>query len=76
VCRSCKKRVYGRYSGMKGDLKNDSNFQCSVCIMSDHRYAGHDKKAADDDDASSVEWVDSFCYLGDMTGSGGEWRMR
>ena len=38
--------------------------------MGDHRNAGHEKEVVVDD-AGSVEWVDSFCYLGDVMGCGG-----
>ena len=55
---------------MKGVLKDDANFRCSVCIMADHRNAGHEKEVVVDD-AGSVEWVDCFCCLGDVTGCGG-----
>src|SRR5580693_4767707 len=75
LCRSCKKWVHHRCTGVKGVLKDDANFQCSVCIMGDHRNAEHEKEVVVDD-AGSVEWVDNFCYLGDMMGCGVEWRMR
>jgi hypothetical protein len=70
LCRSCKKWVHHRCTGVKGVLKDDANFRCSVCIMGDHRNAGHEKEVVVDD-AGSVEWVDSFCYLGDVMGCGG-----
>ena len=38
--------------------------------MGDHRNAGHEKEVVVDD-AGSVEWLDSFCYLGDVMGCGG-----
>jgi hypothetical protein len=62
VCRSCKKWVHHRYTGVKGELKDDGNFRCSVCVMGDHRDAGHDKEVMVND-AGSVERGDSFCYL-------------
>jgi hypothetical protein len=54
---------------VKGELKDDGNFRCSVCIMGDHRNVGHEKEVVVDD-AGSVEWVDSFCCLGDVMSCG------
>ena len=70
VCGSCKKWIHKKCAGVKGRLKADVNFCCSVCASGGHSNTTHENELLLDD-AGSLECVDKFCYLGDMLGSGG-----
>ena len=69
-CSSCLKWVHKRCAGVRGSLKEDANFRCAVCVQGGHGISGHEKEVVIDD-AGRLEWVDRFCYLGDVLGCGG-----
>jgi hypothetical protein len=69
VYNSYWKWIHRRCTGVKGILKNDGNFRRSVCVIGDHRNAGHMEVVVDV--TGSVEWVESLCYLGDVMSCGG-----
>jgi len=68
-CQSCKKWVHKKCSGVSGRLQDVHNFQCFTCIAG---VSGKiERKVSTLADGGKLECVDSFCYLGDMIGSGG-----
>ena len=73
-CTKCKKWVHKNCSGVKGRLKADSNYQCLKCQVNGKTTieAGVGKKEnLLLSSGTSVDWVEEFCYLGDMLSSGG-----
>jgi hypothetical protein len=70
VCGVCKKWVHKKCSGVKGKLKFDVKFTCSVCVEGGRRDCMQEKEVSLGI-AGSLECVDKFCYLGDMIGCGG-----
>ena len=70
VCGVCKKWVHKKCSGVKGRLKDDVKFTCSVCIRGGHSDTKQEKEVLLGV-VGSLECVDKFCYLGDMIGCGG-----
>ena len=72
VCGVCKKWVHKKCSGLKGRLKADVMFTCSVCVSGVCIATVQVKeKEVSLGDAGSLECVDKFCYLDDMFGCGG-----
>jgi hypothetical protein len=70
MCGVCKKWVHKKCSGVKGKLKLDVKFTCSVCVKGGRRDSMLVKEVSLGV-AGSLECVDEFCYLGDMLGCGG-----
>ena len=52
------------YSGVKGKLKKNQNFQCPVCTGGVANSTVEDKVLLLDS-AGQLDCVDRFCYLGD-----------
>ena len=69
VCNKCKKWVHKRCSGLSGSLNAVVGFECSRCV--EGLGYGEVKKDMEIELGGKLEWVDKFCYLGDMIGSGG-----
>ena len=69
-CVLCRKWIHHRCSGVKGRLQGVVDYQCKRCTNGDlenpdkmgELALGHGDK---------LEYVDRFCYLGDMIGAGG-----
>ena len=70
VCRSCKKWIHKRCSGVKGKLKADVDYRCQTCLNG-VTSTTVEAKYVQLGDAGKLECVDRFCYLGDMLCSGG-----
>ena len=73
-CTKCHKWIHKRCSKIKGKLKEDAQFQCSLCVLgqdtqSSVKGVGSGETVLGQD--CELERVDRFCYLGDMLGSGG-----
>jgi Reverse transcriptase (RNA-dependent DNA polymerase) len=69
LCPLCGKWIHKRCSGVKGSLESCKNFQCEKCmrgVASAGVTVSKPKYASD-----GLEYVDSFCYLGDMLSAGG-----
>ena len=67
-CSGCKKWIHKKCSGIKGALKEGSNYRCTVCkgqTISTEGVMGLELLL------SGEECVTKFCYLGDMIGAGG-----
>src|SRR5277367_5851525 len=69
-CGVCQKGVHKKCSGVKGKLKLDVKFTCSVCVKGGRRDSMLVKEVSLGV-AGSLECVDEFCYLGDMLECGG-----
>ena len=73
-CWQCQKWVHKRCTGIKGKLKQDSQFKCAKCVIGTQ--AGgvveeREKLGIDVGQGGVVEGVNKFCYLGDVIGAGG-----
>jgi len=71
LCSSCSKWIHKRCSGLSGKLKDDPNFKCRTCVNADGRGPVQVTVKSELADGGTMERVDTFCYLGDMIGSGG-----
>lgn len=67
-CNVCSLWVHGRCSGIRGRLREDVAFSCSVCAGNQIAPVRLDRLDIGD---MSLECVDEFCYLGDMISAGG-----
>ena len=71
-CSQCKKWIHKKCSKLKGKLKQDPQFQCERCVTNSCPDTEASRMAeVEMNDGSKMEVVESFCYLGDMVGSGG-----
>lgn len=71
-CTVCHKWIHKKCSGIKGRLKENVEYRCSVC--EGKRQGKEDNrtvKMLQLGPSDSLECVDKFCYLGDMIGAGG-----
>ena len=65
----CKKWVYKKCSGVKGKLKEDPDYTsiCAKCMRGGCAEGGAEEQEVILEDGSALEYVNSFCYLGDIT---------
>ena len=69
-CISCKKWVHRRCSGVKGSLQRAStSFRCRICLNGNSSSTVVQSRLSLDND--SLEFVDNFCYLGDVLDTDG-----
>ena len=68
-CSGCSHWVHAKCSGL-GSIKPDPNFQCSRCLGRAHPMDGRPTTDFIIED-QTLDVVDYFCYLGDMTSAGG-----
>src|SRR6187399_1793910 len=72
LCTQCKKWVHKRCSKVKGKFGSNINFQCPKCSEPQAAIGTKkDKKSMVLDQNVEFEFVDRFCYLGDMISAGG-----
>ena len=75
LCQVCKKWIHKRCSGVKGKLRSGTGtgFKCGRCDPKVLGVVGsmEGKKDAVLGQDSGLEFVDRFCYLGDVIGAGG-----
>ena len=69
LCTQCGKWIHKRYSGVKGGLESCKNFNCGKCLNVVDSDEMSDSKA--ESTTVGLEFVDTFCYLGDMLSAGG-----
>src|SRR5580698_5591187 len=69
-CVLCKKWIHKAYSGMKGKMTANANFQCSKCTIGDSDDTTELKELLIGN-TDKVDCIDMFCYLGDVIGDGG-----
>ena len=69
LCSRCKLWVHKRCSGMKGQLKDASSFECIKCKNAVVVTARKNSVQLEQDVA--LDCVEVFCYLGDMIEAGG-----
>jgi len=63
-CTSCQKWVHRKCSGIKGSMyKAMKTFVCRDCV---NPVTGTGHKSVDIGVNANLEFVDKFCYLGDM----------
>jgi hypothetical protein len=72
-CATCEKWIHMKCTNLKRKLKAGIRFECAECIL---RVTGGAVAEFKDEEIvltqdSKLEMVSSFCYLGDMLGSGG-----
>src|SRR6201993_4290940 len=70
LCGICGKWVHRKCSGLKGTLKNNSDFKCAVCIGRQQDKVSEKRELVLEVD-STLEADDRFCYLGDVIEAGG-----
>ena len=71
-CAKCKMRVHKKFSGVKGRLKVDCDYQCKKCSVNGTTVGAESgKKKILLESGESIECVEEFCYLGDMLSCGG-----
>jgi len=68
-CKVCKMWVHKKCSGVKGQLKKETNFSCRKC--KNPEIVQRRKQSVSLEQNVELECVDEFCYLGDMIGAGG-----
>ena len=68
-CKFCMRWIHERCSGIPGKLKPDPTFECKTCSGSTPHQVPHITAVPVGNDSREV--VDSFCYLGDMSGQSG-----
>ena len=54
-----------------GKLKEDPGYRCTKCVKGGCAEGGAEKQEVVLEDASSLECINKFCYLGDMLGAAG-----
>jgi hypothetical protein len=69
-CVSCSKWIHRRCSGLKGKLREVPGYQCVRCVEGGARISVNVKKF-NLGQGEELQFVDRFCYLGDMIGAGG-----
>ena len=69
LCTQCGKWIHKRSSGVKGCLESCKNFKCGKCLDVVASDEMSDSKA--ESTIVGLEFVDTFCYLGDMCSAGG-----
>ena len=69
LCTQCGKWIHKRCSGVKGSLESCKNFKCRKCLNVVASVEMSDSKA--ESVTVGLEFVDTFCYLGDMLSAGG-----
>ena len=69
LCTQCGKWIHKRCSGVKGNLESCKNFKCRKCLNVVASVEMSDSKA--ESATVGLEFVDTFCYLGDMLSAGG-----
>src|SRR5207244_12487596 len=72
-CTGCKKWIHKKCSGIKGALKERSNYRCTVCKGQTGSTEGakSPELLLGGEGGGGLECVTQFCYLGDMIGAGG-----
>src|SRR5438445_8277834 len=72
-CSGCKKWIHKKCSGIKGALKEGSNYRCTVCEGQTGSTEGvkGPELLLGGEGGGGLECVTKFCYLGDMIGAGG-----
>src|SRR3989454_3745714 len=72
-CTGCKKWIHKKCSGIKGALKEGSNYRCTVCKCQTGSTEGvkGPELLLGGEGGGGLECDTKFCYLGDMIGSGG-----
>ena len=72
-CTGCKKWIHKKCSGIKGALKEGSNYRCTVCKGQTGSTEGvkGPELLLGGEGGGGLEYVTKFCYLGDMIGAGG-----
>ena len=70
-CAGCSHWVHKKCSGVIGSLKSNTDYRCSRCKGTAHPIDGrpHNELLLMQD--KKLDFVDSFCYLGDTIGAGG-----
>src|SRR5260221_512039 len=69
-CSKCKKWIHKKCSLVSGRLQDVVGFQCARCVRGDSDKADEVKELLLGEEGK-LEYVDRFCYLGDMVGNGG-----
>src|SRR5437870_3971404 len=72
-CTGCKKWIHKKCSGIKGALKEGSNYRCTVCKGQTGSTEGvkGPELFLGGEGGGGLECVTKFCYLGDMIVAGG-----
>ena len=71
-CTRCNKWIHKRCSGVKGRLKEDGGYKCPPCVNQSVINVGLEKdEEIVKGEKGGVEYVDHFCYLGDVLSAGG-----
>lgn len=74
-CTGCKKWIHKKCSGVKGTLKEGSNYRCPLCtgqtVIKEVAEEEVEVPSGGQKGSTRLEYVTSFCYLGDMIGAGG-----
>ena len=70
LCTKCKQWVHKRCSGISARLNAAaSDFRCKSCV--EGIKGGEEKSEMVIENVGNLEYVNKFCYLGDMIGAGG-----
>ena len=71
LCTQCGKWIHKRCSRVKGSLESCKNFKCGKCLNVVASDEMPDSKIARESTTVGLEFVDTFCYLGNMLSAEG-----
>ena len=71
----CRQKLHpeqeSKCSGVKEKLKEDPGYRCTKCVRGDCALGGAEEQEVVLEDGSSLECLNTFCYLGDILGAAG-----